>query len=575
MNTFTRPTIGWTVFAVVFICRFLFSQSYVDSITINQLTDGSGLVLACFKVYSSESTVAVAMQSSGPGFPDWSAPVITILDTLSEFSDAPNYGWRVSASPTGRTHCFLWNFSNDIGNVENCSFRARGAVYDSIRAYFSIVDSFPVADSTLPSARAFGLTYRHGKLWVLFHNEVTHECWIRPYTLPDFTSGDSIYIGLVAVGPSDMAFAGKRLFWIEDTRVLLKEFNFETGTSTVVRGDWWGLPGTSNHLAGAAFDGQHLWVCFCEGTFIALDTSDFSLVDTMFFPYFGSSVPATCADGLAWGLGLLWCYSNDNVVYGIDVKSKSIIYTIPTGSVVVMTGAEGAAWDGTNLWVVDYGRGFVYKLSLFSQIRFTLSSFFCLDNTPPTLSWLNPSCPDFSDTFFAGETTLLVWSSADSHLAGGITTIFYGEDTIFSSSATETTYQWRSFPWVGWSGRFVLQVTDGFGNTSMLTSCRFYITEGSRVDNLIFTHVAPSIEVFPNPFNSACVIKINYSNNTIKTPALVRIFDALGRCVWQSVFLSDRTYEIWSPGKDLKSGIYFIRAKIGGREITRSLIYSK
>jgi hypothetical protein len=346
---------SFILFFILFLYVSLISAfPHVRDVTVNQTTDGSGLVQICYTAVNYDDTLmSTNILGTNRDFTGY-IPIITLLDTIRIYSEGENYGWRVRASESGVRHCVVWDMTTDMGDVENCGFTANIAVFDSVLSSYSVTDSFYANDSLTPEVRAFGLEYRRGELWVLYHSNLTNECWMRPYSLPDLREGDSIFVGTVTVGPSDMTFAGDRMFWLEDTRMILKEFSFETGVSHSVRSDWWGLPGTFANLAGAAFDGEKLWVCFARGTFIALDTSDFSLVDTMFFPEFAISTPATSADGLAWGLGILWCFSNDNIVYAIDTKTKTIIHSIPTGDVVLATGAEGAAWDGMNLWLLIF-----------------------------------------------------------------------------------------------------------------------------------------------------------------------------------------------------------------------------
>ncbi|MCK5843108.1 MAG: hypothetical protein KAG97_00285, partial [Victivallales bacterium] len=510
----------------------LFAQSGVTDISLEELTDGSGLVRICYRARDMfDSTLAVNVQARWADSITWHIPVLTLFDTLSGYA-MPNFGWRVNVDSIGLDHCFLWDMTTDLGSVEAKGFVARIVTFDSIVSRFNVVDSFQVSDSLRPELRAFGLGYRRGQLWVLYHNESTHDCWVRPYSLPELIEGDSLYIGTVTVGPSDMAFAGDRLFWVEDTRLLLKEFDFSTGTSRTVRGDWWGLPYTSTHIAGCAFDGQNLWVCFAEGAFVSLDTSDFSLVDTMFFSDFSTATPSTSADGLAWGLGLLWCYSNDNKVYAIDVETDSIIVSIPTGDVVLETGAEGAAWDGMNLWVVDYARGHVYKLLLYNQISIYISDNFILDNVPPTIEWLNPSLPDYSDSFITDDTSEISWSVRDSNLYGGTSVLLIDTDTLSEFPSVEMSFLWPTNPWPAYHGNFTIFITDSFGNNTSSTSPEFVIVPPAGISETIL----PSdflLSAYPNPFNSAVTISYDCSVGEGLAPSRVEIFDFAGRMVAQ------------------------------------------
>lgn len=558
------------IVALILLVQFpAFCQSWIDSIFVSQVEDGSNLVLICYKAHShSDSIISVAPQGRTPiDTMLWTMPIVTILDTISAFSGSPNSGWRVFASPSGTNHCFLWDMRTDLGAVEECGFKVRFAAFDSIRNEFDLMDSFSVHDTLRPTVKAFGLTYRHGHLWVLYHDDITHQCWVKSYRMPHMIEIDSFFVGTVAVGPSDMSFAGDRLFWIEDTRLLLNEFDFTTGTSRVVRGDWWGLPRTSTNLAGVAFDGEKLWVCFCRGTFVALDTATFSLIDTMFFPSFDSLVPATCADGLAWGLGLLWCFSNDNIIYGIDTETKTIVHRIPTGEVVIATGAEGATWDGVNIWVIDYGRGYCYRVGLFRQIRYFYSQLFCLDNIPPRIEWVFPSCPNLSDSMFVDSLTRIRWTARDTNLAGGRTIVSVRNDTIANQPSTIFDTTWVPYPWHYWTGNMNLFITDKYGNLSRSTSCEFRIVRStSGVDEISNLPNEFSLFVHPNPFNSAVRIMIDGQGEFPLLPAQIEIFDINGRRIEGVNGLTRGEVFVWRPDEKLGSGIYFVRAKMGNDE---------
>jgi len=564
----------------------VFADSEIFDIRMSQADDGSGLVRICFRARNDADTVlAVNVQARWADSTDWHIPVVTLWDTISEFvSVKPNYGWRCSADSVGKEHCIIWDMTTDLGAVEADDFLGRIVTFDSLVSSFAVEDSFRVSDSLRPDVRAFGLGYRRGQLWVQFHHEITHDVWVRPYDLPDLTPGDSIHIGTVTVGPSDIAFAGERLFWVEDTRLLLKEFDFATGTSHTVRGDWWGLPSTSTHIAGAAFDGEYLWVCFAEGAFVCLDTADFSLVDTMFFENFSTATPSTSADGLAWGLGLLWCYSNDNIAYGIDIEMDSIIHEVPTGEVVLETGAEGAAWDGMNLWVVDYARGHVYKLLLFNQIKLYLSSPFQLDNIPPRVDWITPGAPDYSDTFMAFDTTELLWNAEDLNLSGGFSTVRLDLDTLCLLASTDTAFAWETYPWPGFRSYFELAISDSFGNKAIYPSPYFAISEPEGIGETELPGDL-SLNVFPNPFNSAVTIALDCHSRENGNPegVSVEIYDVNGRMVAEIIPpgppLTRGEEErksplskgdlggliVWTPAPSLPSGVYLVRASVGGR----------
>jgi len=73
-----------------------------------------------------------------------------------------------------------------------------------------------------------------------------------------------------------------------------------------------------------------------------------------------------------------------------------------------------------------------------------------------------------------------------------------------------------------------------------------------------------SIFVSPNPFNSSCRISAPVN-------AIVEIFDINGR----SIAEFDGGDQIWRPEASVGSGIYLVRAKIGGNNITKRVVYLK
>jgi hypothetical protein len=73
-----------------------------------------------------------------------------------------------------------------------------------------------------------------------------------------------------------------------------------------------------------------------------------------------------------------------------------------------------------------------------------------------------------------------------------------------------------------------------------------------------------ALQISPNPFNPSCQI-------ITLTKATVEIFNINGKCLAK---LSGGT-QIWRPEKEIGSGIYLIRAKIGEKEITKRVVYLK
>ncbi len=76
-----------------------------------------------------------------------------------------------------------------------------------------------------------------------------------------------------------------------------------------------------------------------------------------------------------------------------------------------------------------------------------------------------------------------------------------------------------------------------------------------------------AIDIFPNPFNSAVSISVDCRGLINQTPT-VEIFDVLGKLIDK---LSGGD-QIWKPGAAIGSGVYLVRAKIGGNKGLKPLV---
>ncbi|MBN2543026.1 T9SS type A sorting domain-containing protein [bacterium] len=94
----------------------------------------------------------------------------------------------------------------------------------------------------------------------------------------------------------------------------------------------------------------------------------------------------------------------------------------------------------------------------------------------------------------------------------------------------------------------------------------FYVRHGSlfasneKYDDRAKFH----LDVFPNPFNLSCVV------STLEE-AKVEIFDVLG----EKIAELSKGEKLWKPGKNIRSGVYFIRAKTNVRQIIRKAVLIK
>ena len=96
-----------------------------------------------------------------------------------------------------------------------------------------------------------------------------------------------------------------------------------------------------------------------------------------------------------------------------------------------------------------------------------------------------------------------------------------------------------------------------------------------------------SLAFNPNPFNSSCAISISSGAKDLSRLVGIEIYNLQGKCVGagsQPALNESRAGLepaptngtcIWTPDKELGSGIYFVRAKIGEQTITKRVVYLK
>jgi len=70
------------------------------------------------------------------------------------------------------------------------------------------------------------------------------------------------------------------------------------------------------------------------------------------------------------------------------------------------------------------------------------------------------------------------------------------------------------------------------------------------------------IEIYPNPFQNSCRIKVN---------AKCAVFNSIG----QRVTDLEKGESIWRPSYEMKAGVYFIRAMNDRNSVTVRVIYLK
>jgi len=220
--------------------------------------------------------------------------------------------------------------------------------------------------------------------------------------------------------------------------------------------------------------------------------------------------------------------------------------------------------------------------SLFIQTSYGLADSSDFDYTAPYFTGIYPSAGDtvIPDTCiyitFADDesgidiTTLTIIVNGDTLDSGdyyispapGGYTIFYCDS--FADSVTV-------FVYVG---------NAGFPVVAKDTSWTFYVT-GTAIAESVRKPEAMTISAYPNPFNSAVRIILNYGSESAKLsstmvvgPCRLEVFDINGRLVYKMPVEAQcaasagracsapttRKYK-WTPDKNLTSGVYLVRIK--------------
>ena len=119
-------------------------------------------------------------------------------------------------------------------------------------------------------------------------------------------------------------------------------------------------------------------------------------------------------------------------------------------------------------------------------------------------------------------------------------------------------------------GEYDLRLTSWDSEGDSLTAIKSISLSamGIAVENNFPEYV--DINVFPNPFNSSCVI-------TAPAGAEIEIYDLLGNPVWSEIIPRSGPAEmVWTPDKTIPSGIYLVKATMeDGNFVTKRILLIK
>lgn len=81
------------------------------------------------------------------------------------------------------------------------------------------------------------------------------------------------------------------------------------------------------------------------------------------------------------------------------------------------------------------------------------------------------------------------------------------------------------------------------------------------------------LEAYPNPFNSSVQIKLKGVGSSIEK---VEIYDIRGNILDSASSLKGKMGQFtWEPDESVESGVYFVRAKLGGDSIAKRVVHLK
>ena len=138
----------------------------------------------------------------------------------------------------------------------------------------------------------------------------------------------------------------------------------------------------------------------------------------------------------------------------------------------------------------------------------------------------------------------------------------------------------RTYPLHGYVDR-IIPIPDsiiiaGSADTSLGEFANFYFvikadTLGNAgiVEGHSFLPSNLNLIVYPNPFNSSCIITYPYEGEWN-----VKIFNTAGRLVYESGKMSGKSF-IWQPRDNMESGLYIVVASDGKINLARKVFYIK
>jgi Beta-propeller repeat/Secretion system C-terminal sorting domain len=192
---------------------------------------------------------------------------------------------------------------------------------------------------------------------------------------------------------------------------------------------------------------------------------------------------------------------------------------------------------------------------------------------PPVIELTSPTTGETIE-----DVTTLTWTASDPDGDQLIYSILYSpdgqEEIVVDVGIAETSYEWDSRLFAeSTSASITIIANDGINEAKAISNDLVVVSVAEDKKTVIPTNFELQ-QNYPNPFNPSTTIKYSIP---IQSNVTLKVFDVLGKEVVTLVKKeqSQGNYEIEFDGKDLTSGIYFYRLKVGEFVETKKMLVMK